>query len=144
MNEENKKEQRRSWRLRWIGMLFEFSHLEYQKGLWIERKYPNQVGWFGEDMCQYFDDLAVDSNYEGQLADGYISIDEFEIIKEFHLDLDKYESAGKSDSEILNDPEWINIVEKGNKAWNELKNVISEVEELNHMNGLVKKYLNRK
>ncbi len=144
MNEEEKNEQRRSWRLRWIGMLFEFSHLEYQRGLWIELKYPNEASYFGEDMCQYFDDLSIDNNYERQLANEYISEEEFEIIKTFHIALDRYESGERSDFEILNDPNWLSIVEEGNKAWNKLKDVITDEEEVSHMNGLEKNYLNKK
>jgi hypothetical protein len=118
MTEVEEKAARKSWRFRWLGLLFEFSHLEYQRGLWIERRYPNEVGWFNEDLCQYFDDLSLDDdyNYSNWLTIN-ISAEEFITIEAFHLLLRDYEKNDKTDAQILNDPEWISIVEKGEIAW---------------------------
>ncbi len=50
MTEEEKQEGRINWRFRWLGLIFEFAHIEYQKGLWIDHKFPNEVGCFSEDV----------------------------------------------------------------------------------------------
>jgi hypothetical protein len=115
MTEEEEKEAKKSWRFRWLGLLFEFSHLEYQRGLWIEHKYPNEIGWFAEDMCQYFDDLSLDDdyNYSNWLTKGNISEKELKAIETFHLLLRDYDKGDKTDAQILEDPEWISIVNKG-------------------------------
>lgn len=129
------------WRLRWLEMLFEFSHLEYQKGLWIEKKYENEVGWYSEDMCKYFDDLILDDDYQDQLKDNLISKAEFDAIKDFHFQLKNYNEGDKTDDEILADPFWLKVVELGNKSWKELKKIIQNSEELEHMKGLEEKYI---
>ncbi len=61
----------------WIIMLFEFSHLKFQKGLWIEHKYENSIGFYEEDMCKYFDDLYLEDHYAYQLKEGFIKQEEF-------------------------------------------------------------------
>ncbi|WP_224996950.1 hypothetical protein, partial [Cesiribacter sp. SM1] len=148
MSNPSPAELKERWRWRWIGSLFEFSHLEYQWGLWIEQRYPNVVGWFNEDMHQYFDDLNLDDHYESQIKNGIISVDEFEAIKEFHFAFDQYLDSERMknpdirDEEILNDEEWQAVVSKGLASWNRLKNIITDKSELEHMVGLEKNYLN--
>lgn len=45
MTKEQEIDARKNWRHRWLGAIFRFAHLEYQKGLWFDHKYPNQIGW---------------------------------------------------------------------------------------------------
>ena len=141
MNESEKAEGIRNWRFRWLEMLFEFSHLEYQKALWIDHKYENAVGWYSEDMCKYFDDLYLDDDYDYHLQREYISHEEFNTIKEFHFELKNYNEEEKSDLEILNDSSWLSIINLGKSSWEKLKNLIKDEQELLHMKGLEENYL---
>ena len=140
-------EGRKNWRFRWLGLLFEFSHIDYQRRLWFDKIYSNEIGWFSEDICQYFDDLYLDDNYVTHLEDGTITQKEFDIIKEFHLVLDRFvEMTNKlgdsfDESKILENPDWIMICNKGTSVWKNLKKVITDTEEIKHMNGLEKEYL---
>ena len=121
-------------------MLFEFSHIDFQRNLWIERKYENAIGWFAEDMCRYFDDLSLEDQYNHQLMNGMITNKEFEVIKDFHKALDNYDEMGKTDLEILEDSKWQEIVNVARSAWDNLKLVIEDRDELEHMFGLEKNY----
>lgn len=147
MNNIEKAEAIKNWRFRWLAMIFEFAHLKYQRDLWIEHTYPDAVGWFGEDVCQYFDDLFLDDNYQLQLKEGVITHEEFIAIKDFHvafdqyLETDKEEKMLKTDSEIIVDPSWISVVGLAAIAWQQLKNIIKDSEEITLMDGLEKNYL---
>ena len=129
-------------------MLFEFSHLEYQRGLWIEQRYPNEIGWFGEDVCKYFDDLHLIDNYEYQIKKGTISVDEFEAIKDFHfafahyLESERMKDPDIRDEERLRDKEWHSVVSKGLESWNRLKIILTDKEELESMERQERYYLN--
>ena len=144
MKVEEKTEQKRNWRFRWLGMLFSFSHMEYLKGLWLEQKYPDEIGFYSEDMCKYFDDLSIEDNYKSQQTEGLVTEEEIEVIKSFHTALDNYDEGEKSDSEILEDPNWQKIINEGNQAWVKLKNLVSNPEELKHMLDMEKHYLQKK
>lgn len=138
----------KNWRLRWLALIFEFAHLEFQKNLWIDQKYQHEIGWFGEDVCQYFDDLSLDDNYLYQLNEQIISLEEYHAIKEFHFAFDHYLVTEKQmgidlpDSARLRQNEWKNVVNIGFIAWNKLKQVIVNNEELKYMYELEKNYLN--
>lgn len=142
MFQTDKNPELKNWRFRWLSMLFEFSHLKYQKALWVEHKYENITGSFGEDMCKYFDDLYLDDHYNYQLENKVITSMELEVIRDFHFDLHNYNELKKSDKEILEDPEWQRIVDLGNKAWQQLKKIIKDEQELAHIKDLEKRYLN--
>lgn len=137
----------KNWRLRWLGLIFEFAHLEFQKNLWVDRKYKNTVGWFGEDVCQYFDDLILDDHYQYQLDERIISLEEYHTIKEFHFAFDAYlakeEQMGTdpADSARLRQKEWKDVVGIGYEAWKNLKQVVVNHEERAYMYALEKNYL---
>lgn len=147
MTTEAEIDARKNWRFRWIGLIFEFSHIEYQKRLWFENKYPNEIGWFAEDICKYFDDLYLDDHYKYQLANSTISNQEFSIIKEFHFELDRFVEMTNQlgdnfdESKILQNPDWIKLCRLGKTAWNQLKLVISDLNEKEHLEGLERNYL---
>lgn len=147
MTKEEKIEARKNWRLRWLCLIFEFSHIEYQKGLWYDKKYPDEIGWFGEDICQYFDDLYLDDHYKYQLENLTISNQEYSIIKEFHFELDKFvEMANKlgdefNEKKILENSEWLKLCELGQTAWKGLKLLITNPIEKEHMEGMEQNYL---
>lgn len=115
-------------------------------GLWFDKKYPNEIGWFSEDICQYFDDLYLDDNYDTHLKDGTITQQEFDIIKAFHFELDRFvditNQLGDSfdESKILANHDWVMICTLGKSVWKNLKKIITDTEK-KHIDGLEKNYL---
>lgn len=147
MSKEEKAASIINWRHRWLGALFLFTHIEYQKGLWLDHKYPNEIGFYQEDICKYFDDLYLDDHYEYHLKEGNITLKEFLAIKDFHFKLDAYAemsnrpgSKFKAD-QIFEDEAWLEICALGRLSWNTLKGIIIDPDELAHMNGLEMNYL---
>ena len=62
---------------------------------------------------------------------GWVSSNEYEIIKEWHKELDDYqppENDHYNHSAILQDLKWINIVEKGRQARIQLIEIVTEKE----------------
>lgn len=104
------------WRKRWLRSINELTSYEYQKVTWNNTLYNSPHFCFVEFMCNYFDDLNIDENYSKTITIGLVSIEEFEIIKEWHFLLDKYDSPFNmdyNDEMILNDEKWIKIVQAG-------------------------------
>ena len=134
---------RNNVRCTWIECLYELSHLEYQKNLWIEAKYEGLVGDFWESICTYFNDINLEEGYRTWIEQGLISNQEFEIVREFHQNLDEYvEQTNKenlSDLEILKDSRWHAIVAKAKNVWERMKNEVS-TKELEHMLAFEKNY----
>jgi len=119
------------WREKWLNCINEFTSLDLQKKSWLDRTQSNPHWSFVEFMCSYFDDLAIDDNYKYQLDKGWISKPEFEIIKDWHEELDKYDSPSNDDYDgeaILNDAKWLEIVQNGVDARNELAKKLNEKE----------------
>jgi len=150
MTKEEKKEARINWRFRWIELIFEFSHLEYQNEIWIKNSNPNIIGWYAEDVNQYFNDLSLEDGYNLVLKENYVSKEELAVIEEFHLSFDDFvevenhEQRDMSDKQRLIDTGWIQIVKLGFEAWNRLKLVIIDQEELKLIAYLESYYLKNK
>lgn len=128
--------QKQLWRNRWLSCINELTSLALQKKSWLDKSNTNPHWSFVEFMCSYFDDLGIENNYNNELADGWISKKEFELIKLWHGLLDKYDSPTNDDNDveaILADSEWQMIVEKGRKAKIELSRLLSK-EEYNILN----------
>jgi hypothetical protein len=82
-------------------------------------------------MCSYFDDLAIDNNYKYLLEKGWITKNEYKIIESWHIELDKYNSPKNDDSyneAILKDPKWIETLQIGLTARNELTKTLNKTE----------------
>jgi hypothetical protein len=147
MTEIEKTEARRNWRYRWLEQIFLLSHTEYQKGQWLDPESPKDSGWFGEELCNYFDDLYLDDHYEYHIKEGNLTSEELGLINDFHFKLNQFVEKNNQLGEkfdengILNDPEWLEICSIGRDAWKELKKTILDVEELDHMNGLEINYM---
>lgn len=125
------------WRERWLDCINELTSLDLQKKSWLDRTHTNPHWSFIEFMCGYFDDLAIDNNYKYQLDKGWVTKEEYEIIEDWHITLDKYSSPKNDDydnEEILNDPKWIEISQIGLAMKNELTKTLNETE---------RKFLNR-
>ena len=115
--------QRELWRNRWLGSINELTALRLQRESWLDKENLNPHWSFIEFMCSYFDDLGIDNNYVDQLKNGWISRNEFEIIRRWHGLVDKYNSPNKDDynhKSIIEDENWLLIIEEGKKAIDEL------------------------
>lgn len=119
------------WRKRWLSSINELTSFDLQKKSWFDKTHSNPHWSFVEFMCSYFDDLAIDDNYKYQLDKGRVTKKEYELIEDWHIALDKYNSPKNDnfDNEaILNDPNWLNILEIGIKAKEELVKTLNESE----------------
>lgn len=119
------------WRERWLGCINELTSLDLQKKSWLDKTQTNPHWSFVEFMCSYFDDLVIDDNYKFPLDKGWLTASEFEIIKDWHYALDKYESPKKDDYDneaILNDSKWLDILQNGLIMKEKLAETLSEKE----------------
>ncbi|MGB1205857.1 MAG: hypothetical protein ACPG5B_09435 [Chitinophagales bacterium] len=128
--------QKQLWRNRWLSCLNELTSIELQKTSWLDKSTTNPHWSYVEFMCSYFDDLAIDNNYEEQLKNGYISKEEYLIIKDWHIKLDNYnEPNGDCDNReaILKDKKWLRIVNEGFEIRKKMENFLNskEIEILN-------------
>jgi hypothetical protein len=144
------REEQLNWRRNWLLTIFKFAHLEFQENVWVKSKYPNVVGTFTEDVCQYFDDVSLDDNYQFFVTDGSITQEEINSICDFHIALDTYVAntndpqnvkAKYTNEEILKDPDWHEVVKLGNDSWSKLKKIIKDPSEIEYMNNLESEYL---
>jgi hypothetical protein len=137
-------ELRKNIRLRWFENLFELSHYEFQKKVWLEAGIENYVSDYNEVVCTYFDDLDLGSGLRKFVEEGFITESEAQIFFEFHSLFEKYvdeKVKGEfSDAQILQDKEWINLTNLANENWKKLKKVLIEKAELNYITELEKKY----
>jgi hypothetical protein len=137
----DKQELKERWRKAWLFALFTLTHLEFQKKLWIDASFDDIISSYCEDMCQYFDDLFLDNGYEYHINNGYISVGEYNTIKDFHNLLSGYDEGSKSDKEIVYDNSWIEIVKVGYHSWIDLKGIIKESKEIEFIDEFENKYL---
>ena len=122
---------RRNWRERWLTLIYFFSNRELQAASWIKglRLFPM---WFsyGEVVCQYFDDLALDNHYQDIIIEGLISGQEFATIEPFHRALDEYASFGQKrdlpETQILQDADWSTVLRLAVQGWTTLKAIIED------------------
>ena len=131
------------WRERWLGCINELTSLDLQKKSWLDKTQTNPHWSFVEFMCSYFDDLGIDDNYKNPIDSGWLTDKEFEIIKDWHEALDKYDSPKNDDFDhaaILTDPKWLYILQSGLTMKNQLASVLNETEkktlteEINYLN----------
>ena len=119
------------WREWWLGCINELTSLDLQKKSWLDKTHTNPHWSFVEFMCSYFDDLGIDDHYEYPIDKGWLTNQEFEIIKDWHEALDKYDSPKNGDydhSAILNDPKWLDILQIGQTMKNKLVSTLNETE----------------
>ncbi len=103
------------WRKCWLSSINELTSLEVQHRLWRDINNTNPHCSFTEFMCCYFDQLLLsDYGYSHYINNGFISTLEYEIVKEWHDQLAKYNRPKNSnDVDILDDTNWIEIVRIG-------------------------------
>src|SRR5690606_4008924 len=90
-------EGKNAWRENWLSSINELTSIDLQRNSWLDKTHTNTHWSFVEFMCSYFDDLAIDNSYNYPLKKGWISNQEFEIVREWHELLDKYNSPKNND-----------------------------------------------
>lgn len=120
-----------NWRKRWLSSINELTSIELQRISWLDKENTNPHWSFVEFMCCYFDDLAIDDSYKYQLERNWVTETEYQIILDWHSKLDKYEAPNKGDydvAKILEDKNWLRIVELGERVKERLANQLPENE----------------
>ncbi|MDP2076947.1 MAG: hypothetical protein Q8J85_02785 [Sulfuricurvum sp.] len=132
-------ELKQRWRLYWIHCIFEFSNIKLQKMSWIEgsQEWPSS---FDECMSAYFDMLALDDAYVKAIEAGNVTKEEATAANAFHIRALLYDKPSESPEMILNDPEWMNVVESANEFWDYLKETVTSQREIDLMNKLEKDF----
>ncbi|HIC32180.1 MAG TPA: hypothetical protein EYO76_09705 [Flavobacteriaceae bacterium] len=105
-----------TWRKNWILIIKDLTNLEYQKQTWLNPDNKSSYYSFVEFMCSYFDDLDLDDGYEKSIRYEFVTQKEYNSISKWHKLLSEYNSPNNNDYDhkaILNDKNWINIVELG-------------------------------
>ncbi|MDP3301107.1 MAG: hypothetical protein Q8S36_03970 [Sulfuricurvum sp.] len=139
-------ELKQRWRLYWIHCIFEFSNAKLQRMAWIQgdkANWPNEEGWpssYEECMSAYFDTLALDDAYQKAIEAGNVSQDEASMAHDFHLLAVLYDEPSENPEMILEDPEWMEIVESAKVFWNYLKATVTSQREIHLMEKLEKEY----
>lgn len=122
---------REIWRQRWLSSINELTSLELQRKSWLDRHQTNPHWSFVEFMCSYFDDLLCYFPYSHYVELGWVSLREYEVLKDWHEALDNYQAPGNDDNHreaILADPTWLEIVKEGEKAKLKLAEILSDEE----------------
>jgi len=137
------------WRNRWLDCINELTSLDLQNKSWLDKTHKNPHWSFVEFMCSYFDDLGIDDSYKYPLDKGWVTDKEFEIIRDWHEKLDKYNSPKNDDYDhvrILNDPKWLDILQSGLIIKRKLALILNEAEKkiLNEEINYLKFYRNEK
>jgi hypothetical protein len=139
-------ELKQRWRLYWIHCIFEFSNSKLQRMSWVEgaeAHWPNDEGWpssFDECMTAYFDTLALDDAYLKAIKAGNVSLEEAKKANTFHMLALLYDEPSENPNEILNDTEWIEVVQSAKEFWNYLKSTVTSQREIDLMKKLEKDY----
>lgn len=118
------------WRKRWLESINELTSINLQRKSWLDRTNMNPHWSFVEFMCSYFDDTLV-YDYKYLVEINWVTKEEYEIIKEWHNALDKYDAPKNNDFDhkaILNDIKWIDIVQAGANAKSKLAEKLNSVE----------------
>ena len=135
-------ELKQRWRLYWLQCIFEFSSTRLQEMSWVqgsEASWPEGEEWpssYHECISAYFDTLALDDAYEKALEWGNVSEQEAEKAKTFHILAAFYMEPGEDPLEIINDPEWLEVVEAAKELWDYLKGSVASPREIELMNKL--------
>jgi len=140
------KELKQRWRLYWIQSIFEFSNTKLQQMAWVQGSradWPNGEVWgssFEGCLSAYFDDLALDDAYAKAIAWGNVSQEEADQAKLFHQLAVFYDEPSENPEDILNDAEWMEVVESAKVFWDYLKTTVTAKREIELMQKLEKDF----
>jgi len=122
-------ELKQRWRLYWIETIYEIANIESQK---ISTS-------FEELLSSYFDNLSLFNGYEKALQCGNVTQEEAQNVVLFHDLLYIYDEPNENFEDILEDEEWLNVVNAAQEFWNYLKVSVTSKREIDLINILEKK-----
>ena len=135
-------ELKQRWRLYWSHCIFEFSNTKLQSMAWIEGSdaaWPRDEVWassFEECFSAYFDTLALDDAYVKAVKAGNVTQEEANRAHDFHMLALLYDEPDDNPDMILNDPEWMQVVQSAKEFWNYLKATVTSQREIDLMEKL--------
>ncbi len=132
-------ELKQRWRLYWLNYIFEFSNIELQRESWVNgsTKWPSS---FEESMIAYFDNLALYKGYEEAIKAGNVSKEEADMAATFHQLAAFYDAPSENPQDILEDDEWLEVVEAAKELWTYLKGTLRAPRELTLVEKLEKEF----
>lgn len=132
-------ELKQRWRLYWIHCIFEFSNITLQRMAWIEgsQEWPSS---FDECMSAYFDTLALDDAYVKAIEAGNVTKEEAMMAHSFHMLALLYDEPSENPEMILNDSEWLKVVESAKEFWDYLKRTVTSQREMDLIKKLEKDF----
>ena len=139
-------ELKQRWRLYWIHCIFEFSNIKLQEMAWFnadDTLWPNNEVWessFEECLSAYFDTLALYDGYAKAIQAGNVTEEEASEAKSFHTLAFLYDEPDEGLDMILEDPQWIEVVESAKEFWNYLKTNVTAQREIELINKLEKEF----
>lgn len=133
-------ELKQRWRLYWINCIFDFSSLKFQNLSWVERskKWPSS---FEECTSAYFDNLGLYKGYEKAINAGNVSKIEAQKASLFHDLVNFYDKPSQNPQDILQDEEWLKVVEAASILWIYLKTTLTQPRETILIQKLEKEFL---
>jgi hypothetical protein len=142
----NDVELKQRWRLYWIHCIFEFSSTTLQEMAWVqgsEADWPN-----GEDLsssfeecnASYFDNLDLYGGYAKAIDQGNVSKEEADSANAFHMLAASYIEPDDDPELILNDAEWLEVVDSAKTFWDYLKTNVTAQREIDLIKKLEKEF----
>jgi hypothetical protein len=129
--DSSQHDDRRNWRLLWLGSIQAFADSETQLARWPNSSgRPSQFS-FVNCMSSYFDEanLREENAYQDRLASGEVTTAEVEAVAAFHSLAESYESPGNDDGNsqaILRDPKWQEVVRAAQDAQGRLLRLLTD------------------
>jgi hypothetical protein len=126
--QKNKDELKRYWRMYWMHYLNSLADIKLQER-WLNKKITNPAWSYVEFVESYYD--QVPDGYNSLIQNGYVSKIEYDCIKDFHKELNKYSPPNQSDNpeDILKDPKWVELVKLCKRSLHALNEVLVDEKE---------------
>jgi hypothetical protein len=124
---------RPTWRKNWLESIYEFAAYDLQCRSWRGGAEFDSPYWsYSEWMCRYFDDYALSYGYEAVIADGLVTPQEAEAVREFHEAAEAYKPPRNDPHDheaILADPKWQHVVAVARSASAKLSKLLNDPSE---------------
>jgi len=128
------RDDRREWRLLWLGSIQAFADSDTQKARWPTQTKARHAYSFVDCMSGYFDEayMREADAYDRRLAAGQVTSAEVAAVSKFHSLAECYESPSGDDwnsEAILRDPEWQEVVAAAGEAQERLLHLLTDDDE---------------
>ena len=136
MEETDRLELRRLWRLSWLDSIEELSNADAQAARWGNDPSPHYS--YIEYRCCYFDDLALSEaggGYGAATQAGLVSGSEAKAVEQFHQSFSRYQPPTTiwDNDGVLADPKWRDVVAEATQAKTALSAILTDDTELWHL-----------